>query len=167
MPNASAGGRLVGAAGFPEGFSESAETALLGSATPLSRLLYASANRAVIRDLRRYCHADPAYAPLALLAEARAWDTLVFTPLLYRGRKVGGLLTYYQGAAPADEELAFLQTLADQSVFAIENARLSLEMQDQAVLEERSTPRARTPRFGVAGALRHRLGREERARSAR
>ena len=138
LPHVSARGRLVGAARLPEEFAKSAEAALLEGATPLSRLLYASAKTTVIRDFRSYCHADPAYAPLALLAEARAWDTFVFTPLLYRGRKVGGLLTFYGGTVPADEELAFLQTLADQSVFAIENARLSLEMQDQAVLEERS-----------------------------
>ena len=138
LHGASAGGRLVGAAGLPEAFAGRAETALLEGATPLSRQLYASAKTSVVHDFRSYCRADPAYAALAALADARAWDTLVFTPLLYRGRKVGGLLTFYGGAVPADEELAFLQTLADQSVFAIENARLSLEMQDQAVLEERS-----------------------------
>lgn len=59
-------------------------------------------------------------------------------PLRYRGERIGALLSFYpQGYHPDGADTEFLQAIADQSAFAIQNARLFADMQSRAALEER------------------------------
>lgn len=70
--------------------------------------------------------------------EGARLGALACVPLIHRGVRSGVLLCAYASAPHADEEaLAFLQAVADQSVFALENARLFFAAQDKAALEER------------------------------
>ena len=70
---------------------------------------------------------DPAIADWPSLPHARAAGARAMsgTPLRREGKAVGALIVYRDRPVPfADEELALLQSFADQAVIAIENARL-------------------------------------------
>jgi signal transduction histidine kinase len=78
------------------------------------------------------------YAPLHRFMRAVAWDTIISVPLTYRGQPLGTLSTFLRPEhAPSDEDVRFLQTIADQAAIAVENARLLTEAQDKAALQER------------------------------
>src|SRR6266851_375933 len=70
---------------------------------------------------------DPAVADWPTLPRARAAGAraMAGTPLRREGKAVGALVVHRDRPAPfTDEELALLQSFADQAVIAIENARL-------------------------------------------
>jgi two-component system, NtrC family, sensor kinase len=69
---------------------------------------------------------DPAMAHWPVMAaRAEGTRTVAATPLRREGKPIGVLIVYRDRlAAFTDEELALLQTFADQAVIAIENARL-------------------------------------------
>src|SRR6266478_9359983 len=76
---------------------------------------------------------DPAIADWPALPHARAAGAraMAGTPLRREGKAVGALVVHRDRPAPfSDEELAVLQTFADQAVIAIENARLFNETQE-------------------------------------
>jgi two-component system NtrC family sensor kinase len=78
-------------------------------------------------------HVDPAIADWPGLPPARAAGarTLAGTPLRHQGKPIGALIVYRDQPAPfTAEELALLQSFADQAVIAIENARLFNETQE-------------------------------------
>src|SRR6266576_3277551 len=84
---------------------------------------------------------DPAVAdwpgiPPARAAGARA---LAGTPLRREGKAIGALIVHRDRPAPfTDEELALLQSFADQAVIAIENARLFNETKE-ALEQQKAT----------------------------
>src|ERR1700722_18388201 len=88
-------------------------------------------NRQVhIRDLD---HPDPEMADWPGIPSARAAGTraLSGTPLRRDGKAIGVLIVHRDRLLPfTDEELALLQSFADQAVIAIENARLFNETQE-------------------------------------
>jgi GAF domain-containing protein/DNA-binding response OmpR family regulator len=66
------------------------------------------------------------------MARAAGWRAMVAIPLLQRGDAVGVLYVVRLEARPfSDQEIALLQTFADQAVIAIENARLFHELQNR------------------------------------
>jgi GAF domain-containing protein len=78
-------------------------------------------------------HVDPAIADWPALPHARAAGAraMAGTPLRREGKAVGALVVHRHRPAPfTDEELALLQSFADQAVIAIENARLFNETKE-------------------------------------
>src|SRR5229473_8699590 len=76
---------------------------------------------------------DPAIADWPALPHARAAGAraMAGTPLRREGKAVGALVVHRDRPVPfSDEELALLQSFADQAVIAIENARLFNETQE-------------------------------------
>ena len=130
-------GHVTGSFGLPEDFVMAQEAALLAGAR-VGREALEQVRPLIISDLAEYYLTDDAYAPLQPFADTMPWNTLISVPLIYREREVGVLLTFYAPDEQPDlTEADFLQTIAEQSVFALENARLFTETQDKAALEER------------------------------
>ena len=78
-------------------------------------------------------HIDPSMAdwPGLPLARAAGTRTMCGTPLRREGTAIGALIVYRDRQLPfTEEELALLQSFADQAVIAIENARLFNETSD-------------------------------------
>src|SRR5207248_140171 len=76
-------------------------------------------------------HTDPR-VPEALHASARVrgYRSSVAVPMLRHDEAVGAIaVTRRQAGGFTDDEIALLQTFADQAVIAIENARLLSELQ--------------------------------------
>ena len=66
-----------------------------------------------------------------MMARAAGTRTVAGTPLRREGKAIGALIVYRDRLAPfTDEELALLQSFADQAVIAIENARLFNETRE-------------------------------------
>jgi signal transduction histidine kinase len=77
---------------------------------------------------------DPAFADWPTLPHARAAGAraMAGTPLRREGKAVGALIVHRDRPVPfTDEELALLQSFADQAVIAIENARLFGQVQER------------------------------------
>jgi GAF domain-containing protein len=76
---------------------------------------------------------DPAFADWLTLPHARAAGAraMAGTPLRREGKAVGALVVHRDRPVPfTDEELALLQSFADQAVIAIQNARLFNETRE-------------------------------------
>src|SRR5262249_6598360 len=72
--------------------------------------------------------------PMALraIARARGFRGLVTVPLLHRDEALGAIaVARHDAGGFTDDEIALLQTFADQAVIAIENARLLSELQER------------------------------------
>src|SRR6266478_731662 len=84
---------------------------------------------------------DPAIADWPSLPHARAAGAraMAGTPLRREGKAIGALIVHRDRPTPfSDEELALLQSVADQAVIAIENARLFNETQE-ALEQQKAT----------------------------
>jgi GAF domain-containing protein len=78
-------------------------------------------------------HLDPSMSDFPGLPHARAGGarTVCGTPLRRDGKAIGALIVFRDRLLPfTDDELALLQSFADQAVIAIENARLFNETQE-------------------------------------
>src|SRR5262249_7434044 len=76
-------------------------------------------------------HTDPRLSEAGhAIARARGYHSVVAVPLLRHDEALGAInLTRCEPGGFADDEIALLQTFADQAVIAIENARLLGELQ--------------------------------------
>ena len=95
-----------------------------------------------IREGRVVHYPDTAAAPDApstvreLTERIGSYSTL-FAPMLWEGRGIGGIMLMRQPVRPFnDDEIALLQTFAEQAVIAIQNARLFHEAQDARAAAE-------------------------------
>jgi PAS domain S-box-containing protein len=80
----------------------------------------------------------PAMQEFARYGCEQRWNTLVSLPMVYDGKILGALNSYYlNGALVGLAETTFLKTLADMAAVAVENARLVSEAQAHAVMLER------------------------------
>ena len=69
---------------------------------------------------------------LRAIARARGFRSLVTVPLLHRHEALGAIaVARHDAGGFTDDEIALLQTFADQAVIAIENARLLSELQER------------------------------------
>lgn len=130
--------RIVGTYGLPEVFAERLEACWRAGADSPSRQALRERRTVVVPDIRSFILDQAAFAPLHDLVRTATWSVAVSVPLIYRQRTLGVLTcSYPQSRAPSESEVAFLSTIADQAAIAVENARLFVEAQDKAVLEER------------------------------
>ena len=131
-------GRVAGADGLPQGFIQALEASLLIEPERLAERMPAPDQTQVITQLQKLYRSDPSREHFRPYLDQVQWDTLACVPLTYLGERTGALFTYFPaGVSPSRVDLAFLKSIADQSVFAIENARLLAAVQDKAALEER------------------------------
>jgi GAF domain-containing protein len=81
-----------------------------------------------VRDMRAV--AKSRYKDVAALQRAVGLRTLLATPLLQDGRAVGALVVLRKTVRPfTPHQIALLKTFAEQAAIALENARLSQELQ--------------------------------------
>ncbi|MGE5595221.1 MAG: GAF domain-containing protein, partial [Hyphomicrobiales bacterium] len=120
-------GRVTAAAGdgLPDHYMEMI-TSL--APDPSNSILLASASTAAtvrVPDVRTHMLREEKWAPMHDLIRDLEWEGVVATPLIYRGRVVGSIGTYYpEGQMPSESELAFLQALCDQAAIGVANGRL-------------------------------------------
>ena len=76
---------------------------------------------------------DPRFPePVHVAARARGFRSLVAVPLLRHDEPLGAItVTRRQAGGFTDDEIALLETFADQAVIAIENVRLFKELEDR------------------------------------
>lgn len=129
--------RVVGIHGLPEGYAGAVEAAYEAGAS-LSSLEAYRTHRPVQRTIREYMVDDPRQAQVYHILRDAAWNTIASVPLLYRDRALGAMSCSYPiGLEPDEEEIAFLQVIADQAAVAVQTARLFADVQGKAALEER------------------------------
>jgi signal transduction histidine kinase len=116
--------RVVSHCGLPEDFGEQIET--LGSGPWKQRLKAGEA--VVVPDVSE----DPGLPDAALFA-ALDIRWLVNTPMVHEGHLVGALCVFSRGEVRhfAEDELAFLRAISDQTAQAIANAHLYQALRDE------------------------------------
>jgi two-component system NtrC family sensor kinase len=111
----------------------------IGSAVPAAQLQIGARNLpgTVFRENRQIHipdldNVDPTMADWPMMsARAEGARTICGTPLRHTGEAIGALVVYRDRLAPfTAEELALLQSFADQAAIAIENARLFNETRE-------------------------------------
>lgn len=114
--------------GLPERFQAEMEAAVNAGAPSPAHAVVRSGRGLVISGLQRNARLDPRTAIVAELLEGENYDNAALVPLLYRGRVVGAMSTFYTPAiVPTQDDLALLSAIANQASFAVENARLFTE----------------------------------------
>jgi signal transduction histidine kinase len=106
---------------------------------PLTFIEAMTKRRTVVgQHFRRAVDHDPRFGSFPAWTLPTDWDTNVTAPMIIRG-KVLGVITcaYAEGQDPSDDDVAFLNAVADQAAVAVDNALLVSEMEANAALEER------------------------------
>jgi PAS domain S-box-containing protein len=130
--------RVVGSHGLPAGYAAGVGR-LVQAGTYLPSLQAFKERRTVVaHGVRQSNLADPRWALVHEYLQQSEWDTVACIPLVYRGVSLGVFTVYYPaGPGPSESEIAFFSAIADQAAVAVENARLLVEAQAKAALEER------------------------------
>ena len=103
-------------------------TALASSSATHARAIRAGAP-VIVEDMETDPHVDVSVRDLA---RARGFRSVLAVPMLRQGNAIGALnVTRPVPGAFSDDEVALLQTFADQAVIAIENVRLFRELQER------------------------------------
>ena len=124
--------------GLPDGYRAAVEAAYALGAESVIREVTNDTKINVLRGFRTQALADPGYAPLHPLWDGLNFEDTVVVPLGLQGRCDGCLLLYVTGGREVDDdELTFLQAIADQAAVAVENARLFQDAEAHATLVER------------------------------
>jgi len=130
--------RVVGSYGLPAGYVAALGKLVQTGTYPPTLQAFKERRTVVARGVRQSNLADPRWAPVHEYLQQVAWDTVACIPLVYRGVSQGVFAVYYPaGPGPSESEIAFFSAIADQAAVAVENARLMVEAQDKAALEER------------------------------
>lgn len=130
--------RAAASFGLPVGYADALEAAWHAGVELPSVQAYERRQPVVQAGVRRRVLDDLRCSQLHHFMNEVAWDVLVAVPLVVRSQTVGTLVGYYvPDEAPGEDEIAFLSIIADQAAVAVENARLFVEAQGKAALEER------------------------------
>jgi PAS domain S-box-containing protein len=71
--------------------------------------------------------------PVRRAGEALGFKAMLFAPMLWEGQAIGTIFVHREFAGPfSDKEIGLLKTFADQSVIAIQNARLFREIREKS-----------------------------------
>lgn len=119
--------------GLPAGYQDAVRRAVAaGAPTPLD-MAAASLKSTVIRNSRQRMQTAPGWSPVGEIVRDEAWDDVAVTPLVYRGRAIGAINTFYRaGETPGDDGLRFLRAMADQAAVGIESVRLFAQTERRA-----------------------------------
>ncbi len=129
---------IAGTHGLAKGYADGLAATWPPSPNSASLLATETKHHQLRHNARARILASPNYAPLHQYMYDAPWDTILATPLVYRDRSIGVLMTFYpENWVINDDELAFLKTIADQAAVAIQNHALFQEAQSKATLEER------------------------------
>lgn len=133
--------RQVGVAGdYPitHDYGERLEACRARGAPLLSVQAVAERRPLVVSGWREQTLRDERFAPLHDVSRRAAWDTIAVIPLVIRGEIVGVFNGFYLAdRGPSASEIAFLTAIADQAAVAVDNARLLVELERRATLDER------------------------------
>ena len=129
---------VAGSHGLPDGYVAGLQAAYDSGGASLTIETFRKGGPALVRDARRFVLKDPLYAPVHRFVNEAPWDSVLFVPLVFRGKALGGIdLAYLPGQEPGEDEQVFLRAVADQAAVVVENARLFSEARGKAALEER------------------------------
>lgn len=130
--------RVVGSYGLPPGYVAALGQIVQAGTCPPTLQAFNEQRTIVAHGVRQSNLTDPRWAPTHAYLRQVTWDTVVCIPLIYRGVSQGVFTVYYPaGLGPCEEEITFFSAIADQAAVAVENARLAVEAQAKAALEER------------------------------
>jgi signal transduction histidine kinase len=130
--------RFVGSSGLPGQFGPTLEDAIRSGGANWITNAVRDRRLKLTRDLRRTILDDRELRGLHELVRTVNWDSAACLPLIYRDRILGVLIGFYQsGSELNSEEARFFGVVGNQAAAAIETARLFLEAQGKAALEER------------------------------
>lgn len=130
--------RVAGTYGLAQGYSEGLAATWPPSPNSASLVATETKHQQLRHNARARILALETYAPLHPHMPDAPWDTLLATPMIYRDKSIGVLMTFYpENWVINDDELTFLKTIADQAAVAFENHNLFQDAQSKAALEER------------------------------
>lgn len=130
--------RHVGGSGLPDDYPTRVEEARRNGAPMVTLEAYRLRRAVVATGSRARVLADPRWAPTQNIVRHNDWDTFVAVPLIVRGNAIGVMTGFSPGGTePSPEDMQFLQIMADHAAIAVDNARMSAELQLRAVEGER------------------------------
>lgn len=104
----------------------------------LSAEVFKTGKPVVVEGWRELTLADERFAPLHEISRRQSWHTIAVLPLIVRGTTVGVFNGFYlKGSQPSDSDMAFLSAIADQAAVAVDNARMLVQLEAKAALDER------------------------------
>jgi signal transduction histidine kinase len=130
--------RHVGGSGLPDDFPERVEEARR-SGVPMATLeAYRTCRTVVARGSRARILEDPRWGSTQSILRDSNWDTFIAVPLIIRDAAIGVLTGYSPaGSEPTPAALHFLEIMADHAAIAVDNARMSAQLQLSAAEGER------------------------------
>ncbi len=124
---------LSGVHNVPHDFVLAARDAVAAGAPSPAHAAMRSRKQVVVPDARSQVLASVAWAPVHPFVEVAEWEAEVSTPIVYRNRELGSVDVYFRdGDLCSEDDLPFLQAMADQIASAAENVNLFAEL-DQRV----------------------------------
>ncbi|BBG02626.1 MULTISPECIES: GAF domain-containing sensor histidine kinase [Pseudonocardia] len=130
--------RHVGRSGLPADYPARVEEARRNGA-PMATLDAYRARRTVIAaGSKARVLGDPRWAPTQNIVADNDWDTFIAVPLIVRGTAIGVMTGFSPDrSGPTPEDVQFLEVMADHAAIAVDNARMSAQLQLRAAEGER------------------------------
>jgi signal transduction histidine kinase len=128
----------VGRSGLPDDYPKRVEEARRNGPPMATLEAYRQRRAVVATGSRARVLGDPRWAPTQNIVRDNDWDTFVAVPLIVRGEPIGVITGFSPGGSePSAADMQFLQAMADHAAIAVDNARMSAELQLRAAEEER------------------------------
>ena len=126
---------VLGSYGTPDGFDQLLQRAWRTGGT---QIVSSSIQTRKAQVLPLTVTQRPGYEEVRAALLRANWESMAVVPMIYRGVGIGLLMVVYlPGDEPDDNELSFLEAIADQAAVALENARLFEQARSLAVEQER------------------------------
>jgi signal transduction histidine kinase len=120
----------VGRSGLPEDYPTRVEQARRNGPPMATLEAYRQRRAVVATGSRARVLGDPRWAPTQSIVQDNDWDTFVAVPLIVRGDSIGVMTGFSPGGSePSAADMQFLQVMADHAAIAVDNARMSAELQ--------------------------------------